>query len=92
MIKSVNPMLNLLNQSQGGLSQLKNLNKLKDMMNILKNSDNPYALLQAFINQNPKMQQVMNYINQNGGDPRSAFYKMAKEKGVDPNEILKQLQ
>ncbi len=56
MTNSVNPMLNLLNQSPGGLSQLKNLSKIKDMMNILKSSDNPYALLQAFFNQNPKMQ------------------------------------
>lgn len=84
-------MLNLLNQSPGGLSQLKNLSKIKDMMNILKSSDNPYALLQAFFNQNPKMQQVISYINQNGGNPEAAFYKMAQEKGIDPNEILKYL-
>lgn len=60
-------------------------------MNILKNSNNPYALLQQFIQQNPRAQQVMNYINQNGGDPKQAFYKMAQEKGLNPDEILKQL-
>ena len=84
-------MLNLLNQSQGGLLQLNNINKIKSMMNILKNSNNPYALLQQFIQQNPRAQQVMNYINQNGGDPKQAFYKMAQEKGLNPDEILKQL-
>ena len=91
MINSANPMLNLLNQSQGGLLQLNNINKIKSMMNILKNSNNPYALLQQFIQQNPRAQQVMNYINQNGGDPKQAFYKMAQEKGLNPDEILKQL-
>ena len=91
MTNSANPMLNLLNQSQGGLLQLNNINKIKSMMNILKNSNNPYALLQQFIQQNPRAQQVMNYINQNGGDPKQAFYKMAQEKGLNPDEILKQL-
>ena len=56
MTNSANPMLNLLNQSQGGLLQLNNINKIKSMMNILKNSNNPYALLQQFIQQNPRAQ------------------------------------
>lgn len=43
------------------------------------------------IQNNPQMKQVMEYINQNGGDPKTAFYKLAKEKGVDPEEILKQV-
>ena len=42
-----------------------------------------------FLN-NPQMKQVMDYINANGGDPKTAFYKLAKEKGVDPETILKQ--
>lgn len=47
--------------------------------------------------QNPQqnktpMQQVMEYVQQNGGDPRIAFYKLAKEKGIDPNYILSMLK
>jgi hypothetical protein len=34
----------------------------------------------------------MNYINQNGGDPKQAFYAMAREKGVNPDEILNMLK
>ena len=41
---------------------------------------------------NPRMKQVMDYVNANGGDAQAAFYKMAKEKGVDPEEILSQLR
>lgn len=52
-------------------------------------------LLTGIVNQaiqnNPQMKQVMDYINQNGGDPKTAFYKLAQEKGVDPNEIIKQV-
>ena len=40
----------------------------------------------------PRMQQVMQYVQQNGGDPRSAFYALAKQKGVDPNAIIQQVR
>ena len=50
----------------------------------------------AAINQitanDPRMGQVMNYINNNGGDAKAAFYNLAKQKGVDPNEVLSQLR
>lgn len=48
------------------------------------------GIVNQTVNNNPQIKQVMEYINQNGGDPQTAFYKLAKEKGVDPNEILKQ--
>ncbi len=40
---------------------------------------------------NPQMQQVMQYIQQNGGNAKQAFYTLAQQKGVDPNEVLRQL-
>lgn len=62
------------------------------MMSTIKAAQNPQAMLQGMIAQNPQMKQVMDYVQQSGGDPKTAFYKMAKEKGVDPNEILSALQ
>ena len=59
---------------------------------MVKSSRNPQAMLQQLINQNPQVQNVMKYVNDNGGDPKTAFYKMAEEKGVDPNEVLKMFQ
>ena len=50
---------------------------------------NPQNLIANF---NPQMKQVMQYIQENGGDPKAAFYKMAKEKGIDPEQILRQLR
>ena len=48
--------------------------------------------MQSMLMNNPNYKFVMDYVNQNGGDPKSAFYKMAKEKGVDPNQILSMLK
>lgn len=87
-----NPMLALLNQSSGLSASARNLNNVKNLVNMVKNSRNPQAMLQQLINQNPQVQNVMKYVNDNGGDPKAAFYKMAEEKGVDPNEVLKMFQ
>ena len=38
----------------------------------------------------PRMKQVYDYINSCGGDPKKAFYMLAKQKGVDPEVILNQ--
>lgn len=40
----------------------------------------------------PKMQQVNQFIASNGGNAEAAFYALAKQKGVDPNEILSQVK
>ena len=77
---------------------LQNLNRttinqnVAQIKNMMRNMGNPQMMLNQMLSQNPQCKQVMNYIQQNGGDPKTAFYKMAQEKGVDPNEILRQLQ
>ena len=48
-------------------------------------------MLNQMLAQNPQYKQIMDYVNANGGDAKSAFYKMANEKGIDPNEIIHQL-
>ena len=80
-------MLTNLNQSR--ITQT--LSPIKQMMNTIRNAGNPQMMLNQMLAQNPQYKQVMDYIQQNGGDAKSAFYKMAQEKGVDPNEILSQL-
>lgn len=82
-----NPMLNQL-----GRSLPSNLNQIKQMANMFKNAKNPQMLIQNMMMQNPQMKQVMDFINQNGGDAKSAFYKLADQRGVDPNEILNMLK
>ena len=48
--------------------------------------------LQRQNSSNPRLQQVQNYVNQHGGDPKTAFYNACQERGINPNDILKFLQ
>jgi hypothetical protein len=41
---------------------------------------------------NPQMKQAIDLVNQCGGDPQKAFYALAEQKGVDPEEILNALK
>lgn len=40
----------------------------------------------------PQYRQVMDYVNANGGDAKSAFYAKAKEMGLDPDEVIKAMR
>ena len=62
------------------------------MWQLARGSQNPQATIQSMAANNPQMQQVLQYIQQSGGDPKAAFYKMAAEKGVDPNQIIGMLK
>ena len=48
--------------------------------------------LQNLVQNNPNMKQVIDYVNANGGNPKDAFYKLAKERGIDPEVILNSLK
>ena len=61
------------------------------MMNSMRNATNPQAMFNQMVSQNPKMQEIMQYINENGGDAKQAYYKMAEQKGIDPNYIINEL-
>ena len=49
-------------------------------------------LNQKLINSNPQVKQALDYIKQNGGNPKEAFYKLAKESGINPEDILNQIR
>ena len=38
-----------------------------------------------------QLQEVVKFVNQNGGDPEKLFYKLADEQGVNPQDILNEL-
>ena len=65
---------------------------IQQMMKTVQMARNPQIMLQTMIRSNPAMRQAIDYINQNGGDPEQAFYRLADEKGVDPQEILNTLR
>ena len=68
-----------------------NFQNIKSMMNMVKGAQNPQAMLQSMLMNNPNYSQIMNLINQYG-DPKSAFFALAQQKGIDPNQIINMLK
>ena len=54
------------------------------------NQNNYVAQINSMLQQNPKLNQVLNVVR-NGGNPKQLFFEMAKQKGVDPQSILSKL-
>ena len=67
-------------------------NNIFGIINTIKAAKNPNAMLKQLASQNPNVANAMNLINQNGGDPKRAFYSEAQRLGVDPNQILGMLK
>lgn len=68
------------------------MGQIKNMMQMVKAAKNPQAMMQMMAQQNPQISQVVNFVQQNGGDPKTAFYKLAEQRGVNPDEVLQMLR
>lgn len=81
----MNPILNQLNRSalNPQIQQIKNLMRMAQ--------GGPQGMVQNMLQNNPQYKQVMDFVRQNDGDPKKAFYMMAKQKGMDPDAIIKEL-
>ena len=66
--------------------------QMKQLMQTVMTSQNPQMALQNLVQNNPNMKQAIDYVNANGGHPKDAFYKLAKERGIDPEAILNSLK
>ena len=74
------------NQAQN--VQSGNMQSLRQMADVVRNSRNPQMMLMQLAQSNPQMKQAIEYIGQNGGNAKEAFYALAKQKGVNPDTIL----
>ena len=84
-------MLGVLNQSKlSGLTS--RIAPIKQAMDMVRASGNPQMMMQQILSNNPNYKQIQNLIQQNGGDAKKAFYSMAEQMGIDPNEILNVLK
>ena len=61
----------------------------KQMMQALKSSGNPQAMINQMVSKNPQVNQI---IQQYGGDPKTAFYKYAEANGVNPDDLLQMMK
>ena len=55
---------------------------------MVSNSKNPDAMIQYLMASNPQFKDAMNFVRQNGGSLKDAFYALAKQRGVNPDEII----
>lgn len=65
--------------------------RLQGMYQAIFNSGNPMAAMQNMFGNQPQFAQAMNLFRQ-GRNPESVFREMARQRGVDPDAFLRQLQ
>ena len=82
----MNPLMNAIG---GQPTNTGNIQQIKRMMNMFKSIQNPQEAMNQLAKQNPM---VANIIQMSNGDLKGTFYKMCQEKGINPDDILKQLQ
>ena len=66
--------------------------QIKQLMQMVRSAGNPGAMIAHLMQTNPQMKQAMDAIRASGGDPKLAFYALAEQKGVDPDQVLAQLR
>ena len=79
-------------QQLGKGQMMQNAARIKQMMQTIRAAANPQAALNMMAMNNPQLKQVMEIVNQHGGDAMAAFTAVAKENGMDPEEILGMLR
>lgn len=78
----MNGILQQLAMSSPAMGQIKN------MIGMIKAAQNPQAMINQMMMNNPNMKQVMQIVNQYGGDANRAFQDMAQKNGINPQEIF----
>lgn len=78
----MNPLNNLPPQL------IQSINQIKGFLNMA--NGNPNEIFQQLGKQNPQFNQILQMCN--GKNPQDVFMSMCKNKGIDPNAILKELQ
>ena len=53
---------------------------------------NPMNWLKSQVKANPELQQALDIIEKNGGDPKTAFLNECKNRNANPEEILNQVK
>ena len=53
---------------------------------------NPMNWIKEKMQSSPEIQEVMNSINQNGGDGKAAFYNECKKRNLDPEVELQKIK
>lgn len=85
----MNSLYQQLNPQAGSPSSQ---NNLKNLFNSINNSKNPQQMLNNLAKSNPQLKSVLDLVQNSKMSPKDLFYFMAKQKGINPEDILKQLR
>lgn len=80
-----NPILEML-------SEPRIPNNLIQTFKALQSANNPEQFMQNLIQTNPQVKQVIQMVQNSNMSPKDLFYAMAKQKGINPEQILQQLR
>ena len=64
----------------------------KQMMDMVKASQNPQLMLNQLAMRYPQLKQALDTIQKYGGDPFVALQKEAEARGINPQEIMDMLR
>lgn len=79
-----NPLLkNLINPSNGN-----NANPIMALMQQIKMIQNPQAMVNQMMAQNPNAQALMTQMQQSGMSPKQYAMQLMKNQGIDPNMLI----
>lgn len=57
-------------------------------MSMIKSMNNPQAMINMLMQNNPKMQEINGLLQQTGGDGEKAFRLKAQQMGLNPDEAV----
>ena len=83
-------MTKLYNELNGAYNN-PGLKNLKSVMKQLQTLSNPSQTLTELVRQNPSIKQILAMAQNQHVSLKELCYLLAKEKGVDPEEIIKEL-
>ena len=81
-------MMQMLGAGSQTAGLLANIKKIKQTIDMLKNAKNPQALMMSI----PGGKEAAEYIKNCGGDPQKALEQLARERGIDIDQIMSALR
>lgn len=79
-----------LRGNPGGKLNMEAIQSAKRMMNTFRAAKNPNAALQLMAQQNPQIAGILRLCGPGG--LKNSFCQMCREQGVNPEDVLRQLQ
>ena len=62
-----------------------NLTNIKRSVDTLRSLGDPNKALEQLMQGSPQMKQALDYVKENGGDPKEVCFKIMRDNGIDPS-------